>query len=235
MTASASTAEQITSFTEQDAGYSTELQGAYDSTMNLGYNPDSDLGNFLSRPIRQSAQKWAVGQSLFYKFNPWAAFCENAVVRDKIKNYELLRCKLHMKAVISGTQFHYGRAMVSYNPYSVGDQVTVERNFIKTDLVGASQKPHILLNPTNNEGGELIMPFMYHKNFMEIPTADWDDMGDIYIKSFDTLKHANGGDDPVTVTIYLWATDVVLTVPTSSDPPLASQSGRGGSQLGAKK
>jgi hypothetical protein len=229
-----SSTEQITSFTEQDAGYTTELQGTYDSTMDLGYNPDSDLGNFLSRPIRQSAQVWAVGQSLFYKFNPWAAFCENAIVRDKIKNYELLRCKLHMKAVISGTQFHYGRAMASYNPYVAGDQVTVERNFFNIDLIGASQKPHIFLNPTNNEGGELVLPFMYHKNFMEIPKADWDDMGDIYIKSFGTLRHANNGDDPVTVTIYLWATDVVLTVPTSSDPPLASQSGRGSAQLGAK-
>jgi hypothetical protein len=231
---SPSTTEQITSFTDQDAGYTTTLDGAYDSTMDLGYNASADIANFLSRPIRQSAQTWSVNGPLFYKFNPWAAFCENPIVRDKIKNYELLRMKLHMKAVISGTQFHYGRAMVTYNPYTLDDQLTIERNFLDIDLVAASQKPHFFLNPANNQGGELEMPFMWHKNYLEIPAADWDDMGDVYIKSFGNLLHANLGNDPVTVTIYLWATDVVLTVPTSSDPPLLSQSGRGGGKLGAK-
>merc|ERR1739838_1286251 len=52
-------------------------------------------------------------------------------------------------------------------------------------------------------------------------------MGDITIKSFGNLLHANGGNDPVTVTIYLWAEDVVLTVPTySSAPILESQAGK---------
>jgi hypothetical protein len=231
---SPSTVEQITSFADQDAGYTTTLDGAYDSTMDLGYNASADISNFLSRPIRQSTQTWSVGAPLFYKFNPWTAFCENSIVRDKIKNYELLRMKLHMKAVVSGTQFHYGRAMVTYNPYIKDDQLTIERNFLNVDLVAASQKPHFFLNPASNQGGELEMPFMWHKNYLEIPAADWTDMGEVYIKSFGNLLHANLGNDPVNVTIYLWATDVVLTVPTSSDPPLDSQSGRGGGKLGAK-
>jgi hypothetical protein len=44
------------------------------------------------------------------------------------------------------------------------------------------------------------------------------------------LLHANGGNDPVTITTYIWAEDVVLTVPTQSSPPdpvlFTSQSGR---------
>lgn len=219
--------QTITAFADQDAGWTSELVGTYDSTMDLGNNEQADLAKFLSRPIRQSAQTWAVGSELFYKFNPWAAFCENAIVRDKIKNYELLRMKLHCKIIISGTQFHYGRALASYNPYTKTDQITIERAFLPVDLVQASQKPHIFLNPANNTGGELVMPFMWHNNFLEIPKSDWDDMGEVVIKSFGTLKHANLGNDPITVTVYLWATDVVLTMPTSHDPPLSSQSGLG--------
>lgn len=128
--------------------------------------------------------------------------------------------------VISGTQFHYGRALVSYNPYTLGDAVTVDRQFIPQDLIAASQKPHFFLNPTNNEGGQLELPFFWPDNFLEIPKADWDGMGEITIQSFGNLKHANLGNDPVTVTIYIWASDVVLTMPTSHDPPLVSQSGR---------
>merc|ERR1712127_414048 len=60
---------------------------------------------------------------------------------------------------------------------------------------------------------------------MDIPQQDWNEMGDITIKSFGNLLHANGGNDPVTVTIYLWAEDVVLTVPTYSSI-LVSQAGK---------
>lgn len=218
--------QEITAFADQDAGWVQEVKGGYDQTMDLANNSDSMLGNFLQRPVRQSAQSWLVGQPFFYKFNPWAAFCENPFVRDKITNYELLRMKLHVKVVVSGTKFHYGRALASYNPFTRGDQVTVERNFIQQDLIQASQKPHFFINPTKNTGGELCMPFFYDKNYLEIPQADWNDMGELTISSFGNLLHANGGTDPVTVTIYLWAEDVVLTMPTASSAPLVSQSGR---------
>lgn len=222
------TTEQITSFADQDAGWATEKVGYYDPTMDLANNSDSELGNFLKRPIRQSAQSWIVGQPFFYKFNPWTQFCENPYVRDKIKNYELLRMKLHVKTIISGTKFHYGRSLVSYNPYTAGDQVTKDRNFIPQDLISASQKPHFFLNPTKNTGGELCLPFFWPNNYFSIPAANYREMGDITISSFGNLLHANGGDDPVTVTTYIWAEDIILTIPTTSDPPLQSQSGRRG-------
>lgn len=231
---SPTTQEQITAFADQDAGWVTEKVGMYESTMDLANNSDSELGNFLKRPIRQSAQSWVVGQPIFYKFNPWEAFCENPFVRDKIKNYELLRMKLNVKMVISGTKFHYGRALVSYNPYTKGDEVTIDRNFISQDLIQASQKPHFFLNPTKNTGGELALPFFWDKNYLSIPAADWSDMGDIVVSSFGNLLHANGGDDPVVITTYIWAEDVVLTIPTSSSPPLVSQSGRRGGKRSQK-
>ena len=227
--------QQITAFADQDAGWATEIVGTYEPTMDLGRNNDNELGNFLQRPIRQSSQSWVVGQPFFYKFNPWAAFCEDSFVRDKIKNYELLRMKLNVKMVISGTKFHYGRALASYNPYTKGDQVTVERNFINQDLIGASQKPHFFINPTKNTGGELSLPFFWDKNYLSITKGDWADMGEITIQSTANLLHANDGIDPVTITIYIWAEDVVLTTPTASDPPLlVSQSGRGQRKRSAK-
>lgn len=224
---------QITAFADQDAGWTTTMLGGHDSTMDLGSNANSALGNFLERPIRQSAQTWLVGQPFYYKFNPWTAFCDNEFVKAKISNYELLRMKLHVKIIISGTKFHYGRAMASYNPYTVGDEVTVDRNFIPQDLIQASQKPHIFLNPTKNTGGQLDLPFFYPKNFMSIPKGDSFEMGEITISSFGNLLHANLGTDPVTITTYIWADDVTLTMPTSSFPPFESQSGRRGGRRSA--
>jgi hypothetical protein len=218
-------AEQITAFADQDAGWTTAIHGMDDVTRDSVEAGKSQLGEFLSRPIRQSVQAWPVNQPLFYQFNPWKEFLENPFVQDKIKNFELIRLKLHCKMVISGTKFHYGRSLVSYNPLSGFDQITVQRNFLSQDLIQASQKPHFFLNPTKNTGGELCMPFFWNKNYLSLSDEDYNDMGEITIKSFGNLLHANGGNDPVTVTIYLWAEDVVLTMPTRI-VPLVSQAGK---------
>lgn len=231
--AMSSTTEQITAFADQDAGWTADVGSAYDSTMELGSNSDADLGNFLQRPIRSHVFSWAVGQPLFEQFNPWSSFITNSRVAEKLANYELLRCNMNMKIVISGTGFHYSRALVSYNPLSGYDFLTVNRNFIDADLVAASQRPHFFLNPTNNTGGELDIPYFFFDNYMSLSKADYNDLGEVTIKSFTNLAHANGGDDPVTVTVYLWATDVVLTMPTSitSVASFVPQSGKMGKAM----
>lgn len=196
------------------AGWTTSITESRDATYNLANNNDSDLGDFLGRPVKVWETQWVVGQPLFENFNPWELFLVNPRVKEKTSYYELLRMNLHAKFVISGTGFHYGRAIVSYNPY-LYDEVTVERNFLDQDIIGASQKPHIFLNPTNNSGGQIDMPFFYHNNYMSLTDNDSSMMGELAVKSFGNLKHANGGDDPVTVTAFVWASDVTLTVPTS--------------------
>lgn len=216
--------EQITAFADEDAGWTTHIGGEYDETRNTVAAGDTQLGSFLERPVRAIQTSWAVGAPLFTTFNPWQLFQLNDGVNDKLGNYELLRYNLHMKVVISGTPFHYGRAIVSYNPLSGLDDVTVTRNFLDIDVIGASQKPHFWLNPTNNEGGEMCMPFFFYDNYLSLSKADAAVMGDVSIKSLGNLLHANGGDDPVTVTVYLWASDVVLTMPTSLTNPTAMKS-----------
>lgn len=226
-----STTQQITAFSDEDAGWKTEIHGEYDETRDMVETTNTELGSFLERPVRAYVGSWVVGQPFFYKFNPWATFQANDAVKDKIGNYELLRYHLNMKVVISGTPFHYGRSIVSYNPLSGLDEVTVDRNFLDVDVVGASQRPHFWLNPCNNEGGEMCMPFFWYNNYLSLSKGDANDMGEVVIKSLGNLLHANGGDDPVTITVYLWASDVVLTMPTGATTPAAltlleSQSGK---------
>jgi len=186
-----------------------------DPTMNLSKTSDATLGSFLGRPTRLADYQWAVGQPFFQRFNPWAMFLNDPRVAEKIANFELYRSKLHVKIIISGTGFHYGRSLVSYNPYFGFDELTVERNFLEVDLIAASQKPHFFLNPTNNSGGQLDLPFFWPKNYLSLSETDRNDMGEMTIKSMQPLQHSNEGDDPVTITVYAWASDVVLTMPTS--------------------
>lgn len=215
--------ETITAFAEQNAGWVTDIASNPDPTMDISTGEQADIAKFLGRPVRLADLDWAVDGALFSQFNPWDQWVNDDRVREKLAHYELLRCKLHLKAVISGTGFHYGRAIVSYNPFSGFDDVTVTRAFLDVDIVQASQKPKFFLNPTTNMGGEMILPYFFHKNYMSLSALDYQDMGTLSIKSINNLRHANGGDDPVNVTIYAWAEDVTLTMPTSQ---YQAQSGR---------
>jgi len=225
--------EQITAFADEDAGWKTDIHSGLDPTFDAVATSDSSLGEFLKRPIRADAREWAVGQPLDYFIKPWQVFQSNPTVADKLGNYELLRYKLNMKIVISGTGFHYGRAIVAYNPMSGFDDLSADHADLEdAHIVGFSQKPHIWLNPSTNEGGEMEMPFFWKDNYLSLSNGDAALMGQLNVKSIGNLLHANGGTDPVTVTMYLWATDIVLTMPSSLTTPaqqmqvLNSQSGR---------
>lgn len=61
---------EITTFADESAGWSTTVPTSPDSTFNLANNSDSDLGNFLCRPINVATYQWAVNSPLFEKFNP---------------------------------------------------------------------------------------------------------------------------------------------------------------------
>lgn len=223
MEASDTTNVQVATFADEDAGWAVDPGSERDATMDLADNTVSDsLGNFLERPVALPPFVWGVNAPFLQKFNPWELFCTDPYVKAKISSFELLRCNLCVKFTINGTPFHYGRLMASYNPLSGFDQVTVQRNFFDQDLIGASQKPHVFLNPTKSEGGTLCLPFFFRDNYMSLSDKDYEDMGEIIIKSFGTLQHANQGNNPVTVRAFVWAEDVVLTMPTT----LTSQSGK---------
>ena len=125
---------------------------------------------------------------------------------------------LKVKFLVNGNSFYYGRLLVSYKPLQVYDQVTVLRQGILPDVVEASQRPHMYLNPTTSQGGTLSLPFFTPFNSLDIPTAQWEDMGEFSVSTLQSLKHANGGTDPITISVFAWAEDVHMSVLTQTDP-----------------
>lgn len=187
---------------------------------------DADLGNFFSRPIKIAEQEWGTGTTLGFDFNPWTEYFTNPRVINRINNFNLLRCSLKVKIVINGNGFLYGRAIAHYLPHASLDELSTTRFLIPEDIVQASQMPHVYLDPTTSSGGELTLPFFYYKNNMSIIMGNWAEMGQMYIRSINSLKHANGASDQVTVSVFAWAEDVKLSVLTSFPAPgLTPQSG----------
>lgn len=224
--ASAASKEQTLVFRDTSPDWQYEVPSTPDPTFMSADMADASLENFLSRPIKIQSFSWNVGGSFYQSFNPWSNFFGGKRVINRINNFFLMRCKLHVKIVINGNAFYYGRLLASYQPLHLQDQFTLDRPSVFQDNIEASQRPHVYIDPTTSQGGTLHLPFVYNSNALSVVNANWEEMGVMSIRMLQTLKHANGAGDPVTVNVFAWATDVDLSIPTSfNSASIVPQSG----------
>lgn len=227
--------EQNVVFSDQFSSYKTEVESTIDPTRLQQDTHDAELKDFFARPIKIREIEWPVGASLFIQFNPWSLYFDNSRVSNRIANFNLLRCKMHLKFVINANGFMYSRVLSSYLPFHNWDALTESSGLFPEDLVQESQMPHIFLNPTTSAGGEMILPFVWPRNNLFIPTAEWDNMGRITMRSIAPLKHANGASGVATISVFAWAEEVSLNVLTSVEPStMTAQSGEEIDEANAK-
>ena len=217
---------QNITFSDEDYSYMYDIDGRVDPTRRLQDTDDASLENFFSRPIKISEEEWGTGTTLSYSVDPWELYWQNKRVINRISNYKLLRATMHVKVVINGNGFQYGRLMVSYQPQERWDTLSGVSGLIREDLVQLSQMPHIFLDPTTSTGGSMKLPFFHYENYLDIVGTEWSRFGKLHIRTLNELKHANGASDKVTVSIFAWAEDVSFNVLTSNSPDqLTPQSG----------
>lgn len=205
-----------------DAGkqWTTSLKNSSDSVRNsTGTGGDDSLAQFFSRPIITQVVSWVPGSvtPLSIVFNPWDEFFGNARVGNRLTNFTLLNCTLKVKFMLNGNAFYYGRAMADYVPLHTEDQVTAAATLPLENVVGASQRMHLYLDPTTSQGGEMTLPFVWPFDSLRIPTEEWVSMGQIYVRELTPLKHANASTTPVEITVSIWAEDVKMSMPTTVD------------------
>lgn len=212
--------EENVSFAGKDECYAYGMKSATDPTRSIQDTGDIQLGEFFKRPVKIFEVPWNVGSNLFARFDPWDLFLTNAKVENRITNYNMFRGDLHVKFVINGNSFHFGRILASYLPYSDEDQITQHRSTVPAEMVQESQQPHVFLNPTASTGGEMMLPFFFHKNYASLTNFDRRELGEFTLRSFSTLKHANGATDRVTISCFAWFDNIELTQLTSLDAAL---------------
>jgi hypothetical protein len=226
MKSSVESNSQNVAFSDQFRSDVYEVDSEIDSTRKLQDTNDATLDNFFSRPIKIAEEEWGTGTALAFDVDPWSEYFTNPRVINRIVNYNLLRAKLHVKVLINGNGFQYGRALVSYLPMPTFDTLSSNAALVRQDLVQASQQPHIFLDPTTSTGGEMVLPFFHYDNYLSIPDQQWSEMGRLFFRSINPLKHANGASDKVTVSVFAWAEDVNFNVLTTEEPSsLVPQSG----------
>jgi len=213
-------------FSDQHDPYLYDVENSVDPTRTTMDTKDASLEHFFSRPIKIIDSDWAVGTSFYESVDPWALYFGNKRVVNRLANFNLLRANLHIKIIINGNGFQFGRLIASYLPFFNYDTLTSNAGLVSQDIVQASQLPHVYLDPTTSSGGELKLPFFYHKNYVNVAESGWDKMGQLIIRSINDLKHANGANDRSTISVFAWAEDVSTNVLTSVEPTtLVPQSG----------
>ena len=210
--------EQNVVFSDQMSSYVNEMENVLDPTRTQQDTHDAELADFFARPVKLKEYEWAVGSTFFRQFNPWSLYLENPRVSNRIANFNLLRCKLHLKFVINANGFMYSRILTSYLPFQTWDNLTETSVLFPNDAVQESQMPHIFLNPTTSTGGEMVLPFVWPRNNVYIPSSEWEHMGRVTLRSLAPLKHANGATGVATISVFAWAEDMSLNVLTSVDP-----------------
>lgn len=209
------TQENITMFSDYNAGYHYNLGDMSDATYGAVDDTNLSLSEFFARPILINTFAWT-GTPVSDTVDVWGAYLNNPRVSNRLSNYKNLRCRLHVKVVLNGNPFYYGLGLLSYQPNANLDEFFDFGDIGTGKLVQMSQMPHLWLDPSNNVGGELTLPFLYNQNAFNLASGDGIiDMGRIMFEPVIPLKHASGTVAPITVTYFAWLSDVHLTGPTS--------------------
>jgi hypothetical protein len=211
---------EIVTFDDIVSQNAYDISSDLDPTFSMQDSNDDNLANFFARPIKVYQTDIEVNTALKVSFNPWTAFFSNPRVINRISNFNLLRCNLCLRFLINGNSFYYGRFIASYLPLSAEDELAVQNvaNRFIDHVTLASQRPHVYLDPTTSQGGEMVLPFFFYNSNISIPYSEWALMGEIFIDTIANLQHANAGVASVKLSVFAYATDVKLSIPTSVEP-----------------
>lgn len=210
---------------------SSTVPAGYDPSFDMATTGDVSLAEFFARPVKIRELTWSVGAGLATVLEPvWREWMDDKRISNRLNNYKNFRGDLHIKFVLNGNQFYWGRAIASYDPYISEFGTGINANQLST-------MPHVYLDPSTSTGGELHVPFVFPFNAYDMTDAVLGQtLGQLHVQSITTLEHATG-TDPISITIYAWCTNVVLSAPTQTNVGfLTAQSGKskakGGDEYG---
>jgi len=204
------------SFFDAEPGFTTTVESHPDPTYNVGATSATDIAQFLGRPLEIKRWSDGLGAVTVQDIFPWEAYFDNALVKKKLDNFALIRCKLHVKILVNAAPIWWGMSALSYTPqlsmvvYDSGDATPMT----------ASQRPHVYINPTTSQGGCLCLPFFHNSNWLDLSDKDeFTNMGRLrfqYMSSQGLRCSTNPTSQKVEYTVFAWATDVVMSQTTTA-------------------
>lgn len=136
----------------------------------------------------------------------------------KLNNYGYIKGNLHVKFVVNSSPSFYGSAIAAYYPkqdFKAGQHAVNLAN--EGFFTPMSQRMHIWLRPQQSQGGELVLPFVNNKNWINLHDEnEITNFGSIFVSSIKPLRNASGvTGGSIDITAFAWMTEVELAQTTS--------------------
>jgi hypothetical protein len=231
----------------------TDVVGDSQITADYGKTKYSEQGiktvlhmdSFFSRPIQIAEGSFDTDAFTNLTLDVWDLYTLDPSVRAKLRNYTYLKGDLKIRIVISGTPFHYGKFLVSYQPYA---QRNANLTYLETILALEADCLHMVLNYLSQSEGSLTMdirenkpleltcPFISTKNAHRLyntaatalgDTTSYEDLseaGSLYMYTINAPKCINADADPVRYYLYAWMDNVELGPPTGTQVVIRTES-----------
>jgi hypothetical protein len=217
--------EEIVQFYDENRGPSSGVPVALPRVDDMSMN--TELGNFLKRPVKIASFSWAQTDSVGYTtaIYPWTSFFNSSYIKYKLNNYSFIRCNLKVKVIVNASPFYYGAMILSYAPLPTYSPNKLYDTLNTGCVTAYSQRPHLWIYPQNSEAGEMTLPYINPRKWLRVQKAsDFTDMGRLDPLIMVPLRSANGATGTsITVQVYAWAEDVEVS---GSSAGLALQGGK---------
>lgn len=218
-------------FHDATPGSKAEIRSSLESTYSHGGTSDVPLAEFLKRPVLLDTYPWTLGPNFNRVINPWTLFLNHTNIRKRLENYRYVRGHLKIRVVVTGNPLLYGQVLIAYEPWANRSVFTDYGSTLGKVHKGVlSQMPHIVLDATTSQGGEMTLPFFSPYNWLDLTAEGMsDDMGKLYATNITTLNHATATSGSMEYQIYAWMEDAEITVPTHAD--YGTESYQGGDEF----
>jgi len=186
-----------------------------DPTFKMDKIDIGQLCDFLSRPTLVSSISWLQGTPFgSVRIDVWRSFFEAATIKRKIENYAFFQGEIHIKVLVNSSPFNYGALIAAYEPLVAhGYDVSAAANISDNRICEYSQFPHIWLLPATSQGGEIVFPFLYDLDWLDLTNlSEVQNMGALRFFEADSLDTANGSvGQEVDIQVYVWFEKVELS------------------------
>jgi hypothetical protein len=213
---------QTTQFTDNSREALYTQPNAPDSTFWMDKIATGELGDFLSRPTLVQTVTWSQGSSLgLVSNNVWTSYFSSPAITRKIENFAFFQGELHIKLMIDSSPFLYGAIIAAYEPLKAfGYDLTASAATTSLRTMEFSQFPHVWLMPQNSQGGEIVFPFMYDLDWLDLTRAsEVANMGALHLLEVEPLISANGSVGQfVDIQVYVWFEKVQMSGLTHKAP-----------------
>jgi hypothetical protein len=240
--------ENVTEHAGEIAEQYSAGEPSHDS--DAGLQTEYDLSKFFERPVTIYDSTWTSNTEQNVILNPWALWSSDSAVRAKLSNYAFFKGDLHVKVSTTGTPYHYGRVMLSYQPYAdQNDNLTQYDELLAATVPPTadvlppykcylSQAPGIAyVDVKENTPVEMKLPFISYKNCHRLynnastvitNAVDFEDMfqaGELRMVTLNKIGVANDDYDSfVSLNVYAWVTNIELGCITGTDIDITAES-----------